>query len=176
MLEDRTPPEEAGTVLLAPETGGGQQNVSPSLSPDGRYVAFLSERDLFSIDLSLADARTGEIIRTISSAASDPHFDALRFIDSSVTWAPDGSRLAFVVFANGDNQLVTVRTEDGSVERRYSVPGVGAIQNPAWSPDGEAIVFTGLHGGVSDLFRLDVESGTVTQLTDDKHADFQPSW
>ncbi|MDX1566557.1 MAG: hypothetical protein R3223_02080 [Longimicrobiales bacterium] len=176
LLEDRTPPEEAGTVLLAPETGAGQQNVSPSLSPDGRYVAFLSEKDLFSIDLFLADARTGEIVRTLSSASSDPHFDALRFIDSSVTWSPDASRLAFVVFANGDNQLVTVGTEDGDVERRYAVPEVGAIQNPAWSPDGSSIVFTGIHGGVSDLFMLDVESGAVTQLTDDKHADFQPAW
>ncbi|MFW6199615.1 MAG: peptidase S9 [Gemmatimonadota bacterium] len=176
LLEDRTPPEEAGTVLLAPETGAGQQNVSPSLSPDGRYVAFLSEKDLFSIDLFLADARTGEIVRTLSSAASDPHFDALRFIDSSVTWSPDASRLAFVVFADGDNQLVTVSTEDGDVIRRYSVPEVGAIQNPAWSPDGSSIVFTGIHGGVSDLFVLDMESGDVTQLTDDRHADFQPSW
>ena len=176
LLDDRTPPREAGTLLLSRETGAGEQNLSPSLSPDGRYVAFLSEKDLFSINLFLADARTGEILRTLSSAASNPHFDALRFIDSSVTWSPDGSRVAFVVFADGDNQLVIVRTEDGEVERRISVAEVGAIVNPAWSPDGDRIVFTGLKGGISDLYMLDVESAAVQQLTDDKNADFQPAW
>jgi len=176
LMEGRTPPGEAGTLLLSPATGAGQQNVSPSLSPDGKYVAFLSEKDLFSIDLYLADARTGEIVKKLSSASSDPHFDALRFIDSSVTWSPDGSQLAFVVFADGDNELVVVNTDNGDVERRIAVPEVGAIANPAWSPDGKSIVFTGMKGGISDLYLLDVESSAVRQLTNDKYADFQPAW
>lgn len=176
LLEERTPPREAGTRLVSPATGGGSQNLAPSLSPDGRYVAFLSEKDLFSIDLFLADARTGEVIRTLSSAASDAHFDALRFIDSSVTWSPDASRVAFVVVADGDNQLVVVRTEDGEVLERIGVPEVGAIMNPAWSPDGAAIAFTGMRGGISDLYLLEVGDRTVHRLTDDRHADFHPTW
>ncbi|HSR43091.1 MAG TPA: hypothetical protein VLL48_12980, partial [Longimicrobiales bacterium] len=176
LMEGRTPPGEVGTLLLAPSTGSGQQNLAPSLSPDGRRVAFISEKDLFSVNLYLADARTGEILRTLSSAASDPHFDALRFIDSSVTWSPDGSRLAFSVFADGDNQIVVARSEDGRVERRISVSEVGAIMNPTWSPDGTRIVFTGLQGGVSDLYLLDVESSAVRRLTHDRYGDFQPAW
>ena len=69
-MEGKTAPGEVGTLLLSPETGAGQQNVAPSVSPDGRYVAFLSEKDLFSVDLFLADTRTGEIVRKLSSAAS----------------------------------------------------------------------------------------------------------
>ncbi|MCA9739222.1 MAG: peptidase S9, partial [Gemmatimonadetes bacterium] len=76
LLEGRTPPEQVGTLILAPSTGAGRQNVAPAVSPDGRYVAFLSEKDLFSVDLFLADAQTGEIIRKLSSAAADPHSDA----------------------------------------------------------------------------------------------------
>src|SRR6201995_805690 len=37
----------------------GEMNVAPAVSPDGKYIAFLSEKDLFSIDLFLADAKTG---------------------------------------------------------------------------------------------------------------------
>ncbi len=176
LLEGRTPPGEVGTLLIAPSTGSGSQNLSPALSPDGRYVAFLSEKDLFSINLYLADARTGDVIRTLSSANSNTHFDALRFIDSSVTWSPDASKVAFVVIADGDNQLVVVRAEDGDVVRRIAVSEVGAIINPAWSPDGTKIAFTGMKGGISDLYVLDVESSAVRQLTDDRNADFHPAW
>ena len=42
-------------------------NVSPSLSPDGRHIVFFSSRDLFSIDLYLADATTGRIVRKWST-------------------------------------------------------------------------------------------------------------
>ena len=38
----------------------GKLNVAPSISPDGKYLAFLSENgSLFTIDLFLADAKTG---------------------------------------------------------------------------------------------------------------------
>ena len=79
-MEGRTDPSEAGDLILAPSTGSGSVNISPALSPDGRYVAFLSEKDLFSVDLYMANAQTGEIIRKLSSANSDPHIDALRYI------------------------------------------------------------------------------------------------
>ena len=176
LMEGRAAPGEVGTLILGPETEGGRLNIAPSLSPDGRFVAFLSERDLFSVNLYLADARTGEVIRTLSSAASNTHFDALRYIDSSGSWSPDGSRFAFVVFAGGDNDLVVVDVEDGEILRRYSPEGLGAISNPAWSPDGGSIVFSGMDGGISDLYLLDLESGAARQLTDDRYMDFHPDW
>ncbi len=176
LMEDRTPPSELGTLLLAPSTGAGRQNLAPSVSPDGRLVAFLSEKDLFSIDLYLADARTGRIVRTLSSAASDPHWDALRFLDSSGTWSPDGTRLAFVVFAEGDNQIVVVDTRSGEVLDRITPEGVTSLVSPAWSPDGRTIAFSGLRGGISDLYLYDLETGEVRQLTDDRYADYQPAW
>ncbi|MGD2071655.1 MAG: peptidase S9, partial [Gemmatimonadota bacterium] len=90
LMTGRTGPEEVGTGLITKETEGGRQNISPSLSPDGRFIAFLSEKDLFSVDLYLADARTGEVIRKLSSANASPHIDALRYVESSGTWSPDG--------------------------------------------------------------------------------------
>ena len=176
LLADRTPPDSTGTLLLSPETEAGSINIGPSLSPDGRYIAYLSEQDLFSIDLFLADARTGRKIRKLISASASPHFDALRYVESSGTWSPDGRYFAFAVYANGDNALVIVESEDGNVWRKVEpLPG-GALNNPSWSPDGRSIVFSGTMGGISDLYLYDIESGDVQQLTDDKHGDFHPDW
>jgi Tol biopolymer transport system component len=175
LMEDRTPPGEVGTLLLAPSTGAGHQNVAPSVSPDGRHLVFISEKDLFTFDLFLADARTGEVIRKLSSASHDPHVDALRFIDSSGAWSPDGSQIAFVVFAGGRNEIRVVSADRGRMVKRLRVePWIGEITSPSWSPDGRSIVFSGQAGGFTDLFLMDVESGEVSRLTDDRHAAYQP--
>jgi len=176
LMAGRQAPEESGALLLAPSTGAGRQNVSPSVSPDGSLVAFLSEKDLFGIDLFVADARTGEIQRKLVSANADPHFDALRFIDSAGDWSPDGSKFVFAVFADGDNELAIVDVESGAIEQKIKLDGIGAITSPAWSPDGQFIAFSGLNGGVSDIYTWDVDTGALRQLTDDKYADLQPTW
>jgi len=176
LMGGRQAPGEAGALLLAPATGSGKTNVSPSVSPDGRRVAFLSEKDLFGIDLFVADARTGEIERKLVSANADPHFDALRFIDSAGDWSPDGEQFVFTVFAQGDNELAIVNVNNGEIERNIDLDDIGAISSPAWSPDGQYIAFSGLVGGISDIYRLDLKTGAVIQLTDDKFADFQPTW
>ena len=177
LLEGRTAPEDVGTSILSSENSG-EQNFAPSLSPDGRYIAYLSEKDIFSVDLYIADATTGRVIRKLVSAATDPHGDALRYIDSSGSWSPDGSQFAFVVFAEGDNQIVIVDTDDGDFDRRLTFEewDIGAVSNPAWSPDGNSIAFSGMIGGISDLFVYDLNSEEVDQLTNDKFADLHPTW
>ncbi len=175
LLADRTAPAEAGTLLLSPATGAGRQNVAPSISPDGSRLVFMSEKDLFTVDLFLADARTGEIIRKLSSAASDSHWDALRFIDSSGSWSPDGGSIAFVVFTGGRNEIVIVDSERGRVTQRLPVASeIGELTGPMWSPDGRHLVFSGQVGGLTDLFTVEVATNSVTRLTEDRHAAFQP--
>lgn len=150
-------------------------NVGPALSPDGRYIAFLSARELFSIDLFLADAQTGKVIRRLVSSDRDSHFESLRFIESAGAWSPDGRRLAFITFAKGDNFLSFVDVETRDIEHQ-KVPGLEAINNVAWSPDGRTIALSGQTSGVSDLFLYDVESKEVRRLTSDKFADLQPTF
>jgi Tol biopolymer transport system component len=175
LLEGRQRPQDAGErVLYDPDIGA--MHLSPVVSPNGQYVAFFGRREIFTTDLYVADARTGEIVERLTSPNQDQHFDALSFIQSAGTWSPDGSRFAFVVFADGDHQIAVMDINRRRVERRYAVEGVGAVQSPAWSPDGRSIAFTGMAGGLSDLYILDVGTGTVRQLTNDRFARLQPAW
>ncbi len=176
LMEGRNAPAAEGTLVASEDNGWGPANISPAISPDGRFVVFLSQKDLFSVDLFMADVATGKQIRKLSSTNSDPHIEALRYIDSSGTWSPDSERFAYVVTADGDNQIVVVATSNGAVQRRISFDDIAAISNPAWSPDGRFIAFSGAVGGITDLYVYDLDRGTTIRLTNDKYADLQPSW
>lgn len=176
LIEDRTPAEEAGQRVLASDIDAGNVNIAPSLSPDGRWVAFLSERDLFNINLFVADAETGEVVADLSDAGTTPHFDNLRFLESAGSWSPDGERLAFITFAEGDNELAIWNVESDEIETSIAIEDVPAMRNPSWSPDGERIAFSGIQGGLSDLYVLDLDTREVEQLTNDRYAYLKPSW
>jgi Tol biopolymer transport system component len=168
-------PSRLGAPLLGKLNTKADLNLGPALSPDGNYIAFLSTRDLFDIDLFLADAHTGKVIRRLVSATTNAHFDALRFIDSAGTWSPDSRRLGIVLFEKGDNYLGIVDAGSGRVDQ-IRVPGIDAITNIAWSPAGNVIAISGQKTGVTDLFLYDLDTKQVRQLTDDKYADMQPAW
>jgi len=175
-VQGRTPVDSVGTAVIGTPGGSNQLHISPSVSPDGRYVAFISRRNIFNTNLFVADAETGKIVQKLEGTRSNPHFDALRFIDSAGSWSPDGRRFAFITFAEGTNEINTFNVKTGEVTTRTAVKGVGAIQNLAWSPDGRYIAFTGLDGGLSDLYLYDLEKQSVRQLTNDRHAALQPTW
>lgn len=169
-------PAEPGLPLIGSKKGSrGNLNVGPAYSPDGKYIAFLSTRAIFDIDLFLADAQTGKVIRRLASSDRNGHFEALRFIDSAGSWSADSRRLAFVTFERGDNYLGIVDAQSGKFES-VKVPGIDAITSVAWSPDGRTIVIAGQATGVSDLFLFDTESKEVKRLTNDKFADLQPAF
>ncbi len=176
LMESRTHPDSAGVAILTEERSGGALNLSPAISPDGQYIAYLSEQDVFNINLFIADVATGETIRKLQSTNTNPHFDNIRFINSAGTWSPDGRQFAFVTFVQGDNEISIWSLTSGAIERRISVDGVTALSNPAWSPDGGSIAFSGIDGGISDLYIYEIESQQVRQITSDRFADLQPAW
>src|SRR5262249_30992412 len=101
-LAGRSKPDSTGTVVIPlGKKLTDQQNVSPSVSADGKYLAFVSSRNLFTTDVYIADAYSGRIIKKLGGPQSDPHFDNISFINSSGAWSPDGKEFAFIVFANG---------------------------------------------------------------------------
>ncbi len=176
LTADRDSMEQAGRKVLASDIDSGTMNIAPVVSPDGQYVAYLSEKDLFEINLFIADANTGEIIRRLKGGNRDAHFDAIRFISSAGSWSPDGREFAFITFVEGDNEISILDWTKGDVVRRFKVDGVSAITNLAWSPNGDELAFSGMDGGISDLYLLNMETGAVRQLTNDRFADLQPAW
>ncbi|HXW06789.1 MAG TPA: BamA/TamA family outer membrane protein [Vicinamibacterales bacterium] len=169
-------PADIARPLIHREKQGGGTNVSPELSPDGSRLVFFSERDLFSIDLYLADARTGEIIRKITDTATDPHYETLQFLSSTGAWDRDGKRFVFPGISRGQAVLTIVDVDSGRREREIRIEAVDEIVNPAWSPDGRAIAFSGMSGGFTDLFVWDLEANALKRLTEDAFADMEPDW
>jgi Tol biopolymer transport system component len=176
LLEGRDGPAEAGQRVLAPDIDSGEMNLSPVLSPDGARVAFLSERDLFTIDLFVADARTGQVLGKLAESERDPHFDAIAFISSAGAWSPDGRRFAFATFTEGDGGIAVSDADRRQVDRFYDLGEVGEVHSLAWSPDGASIAFSGSSGGLTDLWLLDVASGELEKLTSDPWAELHPDF
>jgi Tol biopolymer transport system component len=163
-------------ITPAPREPGSEMHVSPALSPDGRRIAYLSSRDLFSIDLYVADVATVEVTKRLTQSSSDPHVDSLQFIASAGAWDPEGQFLVTAVQAGGRSELQIIDTRNGNRTRTQPLESVDGAINPAWSPDGRFIAFTGFVGGLTDLFVLDLETGALSRLTDDAFAELQPAW
>ncbi len=162
--------------LITPEKHKGDLNIGPELSPDGSRLIYFSERDMFSIDLFVADARTGEVIKKITNTATSAHYDSLSFLTSAGSWDPAGKRFVFPAISKGDATLNIIDVERGRTEREIKVKEANEIVNPAWSPDGKQIVFSGLIGGFTDLFVYDLEKDTERRLTSDAYAEMDPAW
>jgi Tol biopolymer transport system component len=154
----------------------GTMNISPSLSPDGKYVIFLSEKDLFTFDLFLANASNGKIIRKLSSTIRDNRIDDFNFLESGGSWSPDGKFFVFVVFSHGRNNLMIINIQKPRKYKEIKVEGVPSISNPSWSPDGKSIAFTGLVEGVTDIYNYTIETGKVENLTNDSYCNLIPTW
>ena len=163
-------------VVIEGKELGADLNVAPSLSPDGRWLAFLSARGFFSVDLYIADAATGEVTHRLTSTSTDPHFSSIQFIQSAGAWDSAGRQLAVATVRSGRAALAIFDAVRGSLLRDIEVLEVDEITAPTWAPDGRAIAFTGLSQGLTDLYIYDLESKTVRRLTNDAYTDLQPVW
>ena len=72
-----------------------------------------------------------------------------RCIVKSITWSPDGSRIAFAM----RNQIWVVRA-DGEAASVASA-GVGLVDHPVWSPDGSLLLFAETHADNPKVFAVD---------------------
>jgi Tol biopolymer transport system component len=176
LRQQTSAPERFGPRIVGTRGEQGGYNIAPSLSPDGSQIMFLSDRDLFSIDLFLADAKTGKVKRQITKTAIDPHLQSLEFIESAGSWSPDGSRFVFAGINNGRPELVFYDVKKEKRDREVPFPKLGQILNPSWAHDGRSIAFSGIRGGLSDLYVYDLDSGELRRLTNDHFADLQPAW
>jgi hypothetical protein len=173
-LEAQRDPAYYGPELISKKRGGGELNLGPALSPDGRHIVFLSEKDLFSIDLYLADADTGKVIRKLASTATDVHYDSLEFIDSAGSWSRDGKLFVQSVLRKGEGALFVVEPETGRKVYEAEFKELSEVDNPSFTPDGK-IVFSGWQGGFVDLWEYDPRTRGLRRLTHDEFAEMEPA-
>lgn len=172
-LEGKTKPDELGRKLLGEES---RLNLAPVLSPNGRYLAVITSKSLFSLDLYILDANSGRVIRRLTSTNTDAHFDALRFTNSAGTWSPEGEKFAYVVIENGDNKIAVSNVETDKLLKKIEFDEVTSINNLAWSPDGGKLAFTGTSGGVGNLYVYNLNKEELNRVTNDKYSEIMPSW
>jgi len=176
ILTARTREGGPGRLVLEGEDFGADLNVAPALSPDGRWLAFISSRSFFSVDYYVADTSTGEITKRLTSTATDPHFASIQFIHSAGAWDADSRRLVIPAVTSGRAALGIFDALNGDRLDTVVLEDVDEVTSPSWSPDGNRIVFSGLKQGLTDLFVYDLTSGMLRRLTTDAYTDVQPTW
>ena len=146
-------------------TNGEWDDITPAISPDGRRIAFASNRDGFW-DLYLLDLDTGETTRLTDT----PEYEA------SPSWSPDGLFLAFESYRQG-NLDIFIQPLDGSQPAIQLTNDPAADFSPAWSPQGRQIAFVSTRSGDPDiwLYNLDDASQTNLSRTPDS-TEGHPAW
>jgi tol-pal system beta propeller repeat protein TolB len=142
---------------------------SPSLSPDGRRLAFISPR-------SWEGARMTPQLFTMNLDGSEerqlmPSVKGVRSYRTSPDWSPDGLRVAYMQ-QDGAFQvwMIDLRTQSAKKLTTYA-----ENEDPSWAPDNRHIAIASTLGGAKEIWVMDVESGRMRQLTNAPGARL-PSW
>ncbi len=164
-----------GKPLLTKEISDGTLHIAPALSPDGKLIAYLSEKNFFFIDFYLADGETGKVIKKLAKSVFDANYETFRYISSTSSWSPDSKYLVFAARAQGGDDIVIFDPIRRKAVRRIRVE-LSGLSSPVYSPDGKQLAFTGMEGGLSDLYVVNADGTGLRQLTDDKYAQLMPAW
>ena len=161
--------------LLTEARSEGTLHLAPALSPDGKDVAYFSEKDFYFVDLYLADAASGKVRRRLLKSSYSSNYETFRFINSAGSWSPDGRFLAIAAKRGARDDIVIIDVPRNREARRIQVK-LNGVTTPSWSPDGKELVFTGYDGGLSDLFVVNADGKNLRRLTRDRYADLHPVW
>ncbi len=174
-------PRKNASPMLNPRRTGGiiPLYVAPSLSPDGKLIAYISTGSLLRAevfpDLYLADATTGKRLKRLTRSTVDSDFEELRFLYSQGSFSPDGRYFAFTAQRGGKDVFYIYDIRRKKVVRRLDTK-LQSMMGPSWSPDGRKIAFSGSEGGLSDLYLIDADGRNLQRLTNDTYGDLQPQW
>lgn len=151
---------------------GNAYNISPSISPDGTKIAFLTDKEEYT-EILIISAINGEILKKIARATQSATFENLHILRPGISWSRDGNKIAFSAKSGKGDVIYIADAEHGRI---LSVlrPECDAVYSPNFSPVENSIVFTGIKDGMSDIYIIDVETQKLTRLTKDLYDDRDP--
>ncbi len=140
-----------------------QPIMSPSWSPDGRklaYVSFEQRRPMIYVQ----DIFTAERERLAGFSG----------INGAPAWSPDGTRLAMSLSKDGNSELYIMHVASRKLQRLTHHRAIDT--EPEWSPDGRHLVFTSDRGGQPQIYRISAQGGEVKRLTFEGRYNAKPSY
>ena len=165
----------AGQPDLTPAGGG----YDPSFSADGQKIVFFSARDgNYEIYVMNADGSAQTNLTNFFGPCTPGVFCGNSLGDDvDPSWSPDGSRIAFKTFRDGNGEIYLMRADGTGLTRLTNDPADDGT--PVWSPDGQQIVFERKVDANVDYHLYTMRSadgGAVTQITGGVGGDYRPSW
>ena len=137
-------------------------NVSPSFSPDGQSMAFVSDRsgkpNVYVMNLA---SRQAQRLTFKNSENSEP------------AWSPKGDEIAFTGLTGGTYQLFIMDRNGGNVRQ---LTNGGNYESPTWAPDGRLIAVTQKGGGSSKVCVVSKNGKDVRTLFNFKGNQSYPQW
>jgi Tol biopolymer transport system component/DNA-binding winged helix-turn-helix (wHTH) protein len=149
-LTDEKHPQGPPTVVISAKGS----KLRPHFSPDGRKIAFESDR-LGNAEIWTCDSDGGNCAQLTSQ-----HGTA-----GTVGWAPDGLHIAFEFHPKERAEIYVVEVPGGIPQLVSTIPGADNLV-PSWSRDGKWIYFTSQQGdGPFQLWKVPWKGGSPIQIT-----------
>ena len=148
-------------------------NISPAISPDGSYIAMLSDKSGYA-DIVLIDALDGKRVKKLIKGNRSIDFEELKWLQPGISWSPDGQKIVIASKSGSSDALFIVHVESGELQKlTFDLDG---LFTASWSPDGNKLAFVGNRGKASDIFLYDINSKHLENLTHDLFSDSEPVW
>ncbi|MDQ3928087.1 MAG: hypothetical protein M3328_02950 [Chloroflexota bacterium] len=163
--------EADGSNVRQVTSGASGGDAIPTWSPDGKQIAFMSS---VVVGHTAGNTLLNEDIHVINADGTNPRKLTDRpGVDGLPAWSRD-NHIAFVSDRDGATEIY-VMDSDGTNIRRVAPGQDGA--HPAWSSDSKYIAFvTEPTRNNPDIMVMTADGSNIWRLTDNRAADWLPSW
>ena len=139
-------------------------DISPTFSPDGSRMAFVSSRNGLP-QIFIQDLQSGLVKRLTFSGR----------YNTQPSWSPAGDKIAYTTWEKNGEINIFVISADGSGLMQLTQKS-GENKSPSWSPDGDMIVFTSNRQGKEKMYVMSSKGGNERLLLQVDGEQTQPSW